>query len=181
MISSTGSSVGLSPAPSTIGSSQALSSNVAPEEVQVITFAIAGYQLAVPMNVVVKVVNCPAAIQNSPNRFDLLHLGQHSITVVNLHHHFAAYQAIGTPQAGAFLVVTQLAQGQFYAIAVDTPPDLMDLPVSTLRKLPDSYRQGHPLSIASYVAVLPLLPQGEETLSLFIMNLEQVIRILGIG
>jgi hypothetical protein len=41
--------------------------------------------------------------------------------------------------------------------------------------LPDSYRQGHPLSIASCVAVLP---QGEGALSVFIIDMLQAVKAL---
>jgi chemotaxis signal transduction protein len=141
--------------------------------VRVITFTIANQVLALPMNAIVKVVSCPPQMRNSTNRVELFHFGQHTITVLNLHHHFAQPLAAAS---GKFLVITQLKQ-ELYAFLVDTPPDLIDLPSSAIRQLPESYRQGHPLSIASCVAILP----ETEGTAIFIIEIEQAIQTLQAG
>jgi chemotaxis signal transduction protein len=138
--------------------------------VRVITFAIANQILALPMNAIVKVVSCPPQMVNSTEGIALFHFGQRAITVLNLHKHFSqSLQVAG----GKFLVITQLKQ-ELYAFLVDTPPDLVDLPASSIRQLPDSYRHGHALSIASCVAVLPEAEGG----AVFIIEVEQAIRAL---
>jgi chemotaxis signal transduction protein len=146
------------------------SSELSQDSVRVITFTIANHQLALPMNAIVKVVSCPPSLMNSTHKVELLHFGNHSITVLNLHQHFAQASS-----GGKFLVVTRSKQEELYALMVDTPPDLRDLPVSAIRKLPESYRQGHPLSIASCVAVLP---QSEGVLSVFIIDMLQAVAAL---
>lgn len=158
---------------STIPSPSLSSSPNRPQElVRVITFTIANQTLALPMNAIVKVVSCPPQMINSTNSVELFHFGQRAITVLNLHKHFA--QTLEVP-SGKFLVVTQLKQKELYAFLVDTPPDLIDIPASAIRQLPESYRHGHALSIASCVAVLP----GEEgSISIFIIEIEQAIRAL---
>jgi purine-binding chemotaxis protein CheW len=142
------------------------------ESVRVITFMIANQVLALPMNAIVKVVSCPPQMISSTNSIELFHFGQRAITVLNLHKHFAQTLEVAS---GKFLVVTQMKQKELYAFLVDTPPDLIDLPVSTIRQIPESYRHGHALSIASCVAVLP---QEEGSTSIFIIEIEQAIRAL---
>jgi chemotaxis signal transduction protein len=145
------------------------------ESVRVITFAIANQILALPMNAIVKVVSCPPQMANSTNNMELFHFGQHAITVLNLHKHFA--QSL-TVASGKFLVITQLKQKELYAFLVDTPPDLIDLPASAIRQLPESYRQGHALSIAGCVAVLP---NAEGVTYIFIIEIERAIRALRVS
>jgi chemotaxis signal transduction protein len=138
--------------------------------VRVITFTIANQMLALPLNAIVKVVNCPPQMVNSTESIELFHFGQRAITVLNLYKHFAQSSQVA---GGKFLVITQLKQ-ELYAFLVDTPPDLIDLPASSIRQLPDSYRQGHAFSIASCVAVLPAVEGG----TVFIIEVEQAIRAL---
>ena len=142
------------------------------ESVRVITFTIANQMLALPMNTIVKVVSCPPQMVSSTNSIELFHFGQRAITVLNLHKHFAQSLEVAS---GKFLVVTHLKQKELYAFLVDTPPDLIDLPVSTIRQIPESYRHGHALSIASCVAVLS---HEEGSASIFIIEIEQAIRAL---
>ncbi|NJR37926.1 MAG: hypothetical protein HC781_02620 [Leptolyngbyaceae cyanobacterium CSU_1_4] len=150
------------------------SHNRSQESVRVITFTIANQTLALPMNAIVKVVSCPPQMISSTESIELFHFGQRVITVLNLHKHFAQSLEVAS---GKFLVITQLKQKELYAFLVDTPPDLIDLPSSTIRQLPESYRQGHVLSIASCVAVLP---QTEGTTPIFIIEIERAIQALRI-
>jgi chemotaxis signal transduction protein len=140
--------------------------------VRVITFTIANQVLALPMNAIVKVVSCPPQMKNSTNTVELFHFGQHTITVLNLHKHFAQPSAVAR---GNFLVITQLEQKELYAFLIDTPPDLIDLPTSTIRQIPEAYRQNHAMSIASCVAVLP---EAEASTAIFIIDTKQTIRAL---
>ena len=145
------------------------------ESVRVITFTIAHQILALPMSAIVKVVSCPPQMVSSTNSIELFHFGQRAITVLNLHKHFAQALEVAS---GKFLVITQLKQRELYAFLVDTPPDLIDLPASAIRQLPESYRHGHALSIASCVAVLP---KAEGTTSIFIIEIERAIRALRVS
>ncbi|MBW4515128.1 MAG: chemotaxis protein CheW [Timaviella obliquedivisa GSE-PSE-MK23-08B] len=148
------------------------SSDRSQESVRVITFMIANQMLALPMNAIVKVVSCPPQMSGSTNSIELFHFGQRVITVLNLHKHFT--QSL-EGSSGKFLVITQIKHKELYAFLVDTPPDLIDLPASTIRQIPESYRHGHALSIASCVAVLS---KEEGLTSIFIIEVEQMIRAL---
>lgn len=153
------------------------SANCSQESVRVITFTIANQTLALPLNAIVKVVSCPPQMISSTNSIELFHFGQRAITVLNLHKHFSPQSEVAS---GKFLVITQLKQTQLkqkelYAFLVDTPPDLIDLPASTIRQLPESYHHGHALSIARCVAVLP---KEEGSIPIFIIEIEQAIRAL---
>ncbi|MCY7320770.1 MAG: chemotaxis protein CheW [Phormidesmis sp. CAN_BIN36] len=137
-----------------------------------ISFTIAGYRLALPMEAVLRVVNCPIELCDLSSPLELVHLGSHAIAVLDLHSHLALKQikpALGGQQ---FLVVTRSPQDEHCAIRVDAPPDLVELPLNMIRKLPEPYRNGHPLNIASRVAVLP---QGKATLAIFLLDMQRVM------
>ncbi|NJR49913.1 MAG: hypothetical protein HC780_10455 [Leptolyngbyaceae cyanobacterium CSU_1_3] len=141
------------------------------ESLKVVMFAIAGYRLGLPMEAVLRVVNCPLELHDRSAAMELVHLGHRAITVLNLYPHLALKQVNPNLDAGQFLVVTKL-QGDVCAIRVDAPPDLIELTPSTIRKLPEPYRQGHPLNIASRVAVLP---QGKATIAIFLLDMKRVL------
>lgn len=164
-----------------IGSTAVSRSTLKPADavLKVIVFQIAGYRLAVPMDSVLRVVNTPPEMQDSlpkdqSSLLELIHLGHHAIAVINLYPHLSLKQVNSMPQQGQFLVVTKAGE-ELCAIRVDVPPDLLELDVATIRELPTPYRQGHPLSIASRVAVLP---QGKATLAIFLLDMERVLQMI---
>ncbi|BAU09839.1 CheW protein [Leptolyngbya sp. NIES-3755] len=142
--------------------------------VRLIVFAIAGYRLGLPVDQILRVVNCPEELKaQTSDRLELLPLGQHTISVLNLRSQLRLNQARTTPESD-FLVVAKLGT-ELCAIRVDAPPDLIEVEAATIRQLPAPYRQGHPLSIASQVVVLP---QGKATLAIFLLDLKRVLTML---
>jgi chemotaxis signal transduction protein len=142
---------------------------------RLVTFAIADYQLALPMSAVLRVVNCPRPFSQGPGQVEFVHLGQHSIMILNLHQRLTLNRNTPRPQLGQFLIVTQAVLPELCAIRVDTPPDVMELPAHVMRPLPAAYQQGHPLSIASHVAVVPEDPNAGST---FILDMQQTVQML---
>ncbi len=142
---------------------------------RMVTFTIADYRLALPMSAVLRVVNCPPQLSQDPGKVEFVHLGQHSIMILNLHQRLTLNRHQPRPQQGQFLIVTQAVQQDLCAIRVDTPPDVMELPTQVMRQLPAAYEQGHPLSIASHVAVLPEDPSAT---SIFILDMQRTVQIL---
>ncbi|MBE9183115.1 chemotaxis protein CheW [Oculatella sp. LEGE 06141] len=147
------------------------------EPIRVIAFAIADYLVALPMDAVLKVVNCPPHLYKGCSTVELVHLGHHTITVVNLHRHLATDKSDSLVSSKLFLVVIRPLQidGELFALLVNNPPDLIEIPPSVIRPLPESRRQGHPLSAASHVAVLP---RKETMLTILLLDIEQVSKII---
>ncbi|HTL89228.1 MAG TPA: chemotaxis protein CheW [Leptolyngbya sp.] len=148
--------------------------------VRLVVFSIAGYRLGLPLGSILRVVNCPDELRSQSSEcLELLQLGQHTISVLNLRSRLGQGQTqprtISTESD--FLVVAKVGE-QLCAIRVDAPPDMIEVEETAIRQLPDAYRQGHPLSIASQVAVLP---QGKATLAIFLLDLKQVLARLGVN
>ncbi|MGV0027300.1 hypothetical protein [Phormidesmis priestleyi] len=157
-------------------STAAVSEEMAPS-VKVVVFTIAGYRLGLLMDSVLRVVNCPLELSDSSTAIELVHLKHQALTVLNLYPHLALKQVNPNPNVGQFLIVTKVLQ-EFCAIRVDMPPDLMELLPSTIRNLPEPYRKGHPLNIASRVAVLP---QGKSTVAIFLLDMKRVLGSVAIA
>lgn len=143
-------------------------------EVRAVVFTIAGYRLGLPMETVLRVVNCPPEVRDSNQAVTSIELGQQTLTVLSLHNHLTALSGSQARSQGEFLLVAKAGE-KLLAIRVDAPPDIMQFDPFMLRQLPATYRQGHPLNIASRVAVLP---QGKATLAVFLLDLERVVATL---
>jgi chemotaxis signal transduction protein len=151
------------------------SANSSAATLRVVTFAIADYQLALPMSVVLRVVNCPPQFSQGTGKVEFVHLGQHSLMILNLHSRLTLNRNQPRIAQGKFLIVTQAVDQELCAIRVDTPPDVLEFPKHVMRQLPDAYQQGHPLSIASHVAVLPEDPNAAR---IFILNMPRTVQLL---
>jgi len=140
------------------------------ETIRLVVFAIAGYRLGLPLDRILRVVNCPDELRSQTSavvKFSLF--GQHTISVLNLRSQLSLEQT--HPKTGDFLVVAKVGE-ELCAIRVDAPPDLIEVDAAMIRQLPAAYRQGHPLSIASHVVVLP---KGKATLAIFLLELKRVL------
>ncbi|MBW4444496.1 MAG: chemotaxis protein CheW [Plectolyngbya sp. WJT66-NPBG17] len=149
------------------------------ETVRLVTFAIASYRLGLPLDSVLRVVNAPDELRSQTSEIlELLPLGHHTISVLNLRSQLSLAQGQTvqrTAAEGDFLVVAKAGE-ELCAIRVDAPPDIIAVAAATIRQLPAPYRQGHPLSIASQVVVLP---QGKATLAIFLLEMKRVLAMLG--
>lgn len=145
-----------------------------------VTFSIAGYRLGMSIDAVLRVVNYPQELKAQSNEIELVEIGQHTLTIVNLKP--VLRRAASHPAQSEFLIVTKPdAVGslqnhrELCALRVDTPPDLIELDPASIRQLPTAYRQHHPLSVASRVAVLP---QGKATLAIFLIEMNRALKHL---
>ncbi|NEO94727.1 MAG: hypothetical protein F6K56_32870, partial [Moorea sp. SIO3G5] len=142
------------------------------KKARVIVFKIAKYWLALPMKVVLKVRDFSSNIRESTRDNRLIHLDNRTLTLLPLKPilvkpnkpKLPLEQGLGETAAvtkyptdlssvGEFLIIVKTPGGDACAIPVDRLPTMIDLPLSTIRKLPDSYSQTYLLGMANYVAV----------------------------
>lgn len=129
---------------------------------------IADSLLALPIATVLKVINCPSPESGDTNNTGLIHIGRHTVTLLDLHQRLA----YGCPQQNSpFLVIVQLTN-ELWAIPVDEPPNLVELPRDSIRALPQSYRHHGWQDIASYVAVIS---EAEKTLTIFLLDINRIV------
>lgn len=145
---------------------------------RLVVFTIAGYRFGLPLESILRVVNVPEELKSSASgMLEVLPVGEYTLTVLNLRSQLSMTQgqaqAVSTRSQAEFLVVTQV-ETELCALRVDAPPDLIEIDSAAIRQLPAPYRQGHPLSIASHVVVLP---QGKATLAIFLLEMKRVLAL----
>lgn len=139
---------------------------------KVIYFRVGTLNLGLRIESVYKVLNQTQVHGSGINSVGIAHMGDRELIVVDLQQQLFQSSIINSSQKRGYLVVAQDAAGEFYGIPVATAPALMEVPLASLRVLPESYRHADTLGIASHVAVIP---QPETPLTLFLLDVDRLL------
>ncbi|XHX77365.1 MAG: hypothetical protein RBJ76_23445 [Stenomitos frigidus ULC029] len=123
--------------------------------------------LAIRIESVYKILKQTPVYSSGLNSVGIAHMGDREVTVFDLERHLFQTSSLDTAQNG-YLVVVRNATNELRGIPVATLPTLIDIPLPTLRLLPESYRHSDTLGIASHVAIVP---ESEGLLTLFLLDL----------
>jgi purine-binding chemotaxis protein CheW len=141
-----------------------------------IVFKIADYLMALPINEVLKVVNCSSITSRELRTMGVVQLGRHMIRILDWHEELSSSNLPQSLDKYPFLVITQGREGELCGISVDEPPNLLELPLEMLRSLPNSERHSNPaLTVASHVAVLS---QEKVTTTIFLLDVKRIVNTL---
>ena len=127
--------------------------NNTPETEKFITFEVAGYWFVLPMAAVLKIVNCPPPSQGGTVGIGLVQLGSHTIRLLDLHQEFGR-SSDTIPEQAPFLVVVHNPQKELWGIALDVPPDLIELPLSTFKPVSLEPPFDHKTNWISHMAIV---------------------------
>lgn len=158
-----------------------------------ITFKMAGYLFALPSEAILKIVTTPAPSQGGMVSMGLVQLEQYSIQTIDLvkllslqepleDHQISsvvpeqgkdrAVTAMTPGENPPFLMVLQDAEGTLWGIAVDEPPDLMDIPHYALKPVPSEKRMTRALRWVSHVVTYDL---GGDRHTLLLLDLSALL------
>ncbi|MEM9905864.1 MAG: chemotaxis protein CheW [Cyanobacteria bacterium P01_D01_bin.44] len=98
-----------------------------------ITFKVADHWFALPLGNVLKVVNCPPSDQGGLITLGMVKLGAHTIQLLDLSKIFGLRADVAAPSKASFLLVLRSTQKTLWGIALETPPDLLELPLTALQ------------------------------------------------
>lgn len=127
------------------------------------------YLFALPVGAVLKVIVCPPIQGVVESGIGMVDLGSKTVTVVDLRQNLPANLqgqdkgSLSGFKSSRFLILLQTQNGEC-GIPIEQPPALTDIPLTTIRSVPLSYRQATGLSFASHMAILPEA-QGQEPLN----------------
>ncbi|MBE9126720.1 MULTISPECIES: chemotaxis protein CheW [unclassified Coleofasciculus] len=141
---------------------------------KLIVFRIGSLNLALPIESVHKIFNQTPIYGSRVNYVGITHVGDQEVTVVDLYRRFFKSDSTRESDSIGYLVIVQNTTGELYGIPVTDTPVLMDVPLSTIRILPESYRRADTLDIASHVAVIP---QDGTQLTIFVLDVELLMPI----
>ncbi|MGC1307496.1 MAG: chemotaxis protein CheW [Phormidesmis sp.] len=165
------------------------------ETTKYITFKLANYLFALPSQKILKIVATPPPSQGGMVSMGLVQLEQYSIQILDLINLLglnkaaakATSEMIGSPAAKLggllkkdessdenppFLMVLQNADRDLFGIAVDEPPDLMDIPSYALKSVPPEKRMTRTLRWISHVVTFDL---GSNRHTLLLLDLDAIL------
>lgn len=141
--------------------------------VKMIVFTVGNFDLALPIEIVHKVLNQLPVYGSGLNGVGVAHVGEFEVTVIDLHRQLFQSSIINETSQKGYLLILHSKGGDLYGIPVASVPVLMDLPLASIRVLPDSYRSGDILQMATHVCYLP---DEEPPLTIFLVNPEQMLQ-----
>jgi chemotaxis signal transduction protein len=141
---------------------------------KLVVFAMGGLNLALRIESVYKVVNHAAIYSSGLLPVGVAHVGEGEITVVDLHRRFFKSSLTSESERGGYLVIVKNSTGELYGIPVADTPVLMEVPLSMIRLLPESYRRADTLDVASHVAVIP---QEGAPVTVFLLDVNLLLPI----
>ena len=140
-----------------------------------VVFPMGNLHLALRIESVYKVVNHSSTYGSGLGSVGVTHLGEGEITVVDLHQRFFKSTQNAEFNPSTYLVVVQNTTGELYGIPVAETPALMEVPLSMIRVLPESYRRADTLDVASHVAVIP--QENGVQLTIFLLDVDRLLPI----
>jgi purine-binding chemotaxis protein CheW len=141
---------------------------------KLIVFEMGSLNLALPIDSVYKVLNYTPIYGSGINQVGVTHVGEFEVTVVDLYQRFFKSISTKETETGGYLVLVQNTTGELYGIPVAETPVLMEVSLSQVRVLPESYRRADTLDVASHVAVIP---QETAPLTVFVLDVDLLLPI----
>ena len=122
--------------------------------IKFITFKVADYWFSLPIAAVLKIVNCPPPEKGGIITLGFVQLGSHTIQLLDLYSMFDLDADAKTPNQLSFLLVLRNTQKKLWGIALDTPPDLIELPLSNFQSVPQNKYFATKRQWVSHIAVV---------------------------
>ena len=137
---------------------------------KLVSFRIGNLNVALRIDAVKKIINRTTVYSSGLNHLGVAHVGDQEITVVDLHKRLFNVSQIQESGTQGYLILAK-SKSEPFGILVTETPTLMDVSLSHLRVLPESYRRADTLEIASHVAVIP---QPTE-MTIFLLDVERIL------
>ena len=136
-----------------------------------ITFKVVDYWFALPMAAVLKIVNCPSPDKGGVVTLGVVQLGSHTIQLLDLHGVLGLDADVTPPDQAPFLLVLRSPQKKLWGIALDTPPDLSELPLNTFQAVSIDNRFALKKQWISHIATVS---EQEINRTLLLLNLKAI-------
>jgi len=135
-------------------------------------FPVGTLNCALSVDVVQKVYQNTKIYSSGLNELGLAHFGDFDVPVIDLHRRIFHTTVASGAGVKSYVILTVNSAGERFGVLVPHSPSLIDIPLSSIRVLPDSYRRRDSLDIASHVA---LLSDQESQITVFILEADSLI------
>jgi purine-binding chemotaxis protein CheW len=139
---------------------------------KLLLFNVGSLVLALPINMVKKVLNYLPVHGSGLGYVGVTHLEDREITVIDLHKKLFHKPLMVDSHTKGYLILARSRSGESFGIWVKQTPTLIDIPLSQMRGLPESYRRSDTLDMASHVV---LLSQEEEKTTVFVVDTDRLL------
>ena len=143
---------------------------------KLLIFQTGSLNLALSVESVKKITHYTPMEGSGTGSIGLIHVDNQEITAIDLHK-----RLFKVPQPSLegrqFLILAKNSLEELFGILVSQTPSLVEVPLSQIRTLPDSYRQGDTLDMASHVT---RLQDNNELLTVFILDVDRLVPSMGI-
>ncbi|MEM7065165.1 MAG: chemotaxis protein CheW [Cyanobacteria bacterium P01_B01_bin.77] len=139
--------------------------------VKFITFKVADYWFALPMETILKVINCPPLEQGGIVPLGIVQLGTHTIQLLDLHGVFGLGN-IPSPRQLPFLLVLRGANNKLWGITLESPPDLVELSLAAFHSVSVDRRFLPKKQWISHIAMI----SGQDGRTLLLLDLKAIFQ-----
>jgi|GEM_PF-1512218 len=138
-----------------------------------ITFKVSTYLLALPIDSVFRVITCPSDLGQTLQEAKLAQMGDRTVMLLNLRAFLDPL--LGHVHSGEhrhFLIITQGLEGELYGILVDAPPNLLNIPETSIQPVPQSF---HQIGFPAWVSQIAILKQKNESTTILMLDIYQAV------
>ncbi len=143
---------------------------------KLLIFQTGSLNLALSVESVKKITHYTPMEGSGTGSIGLIHVDNQEITAIDLHK-----RLFKVPQPSLegrqFLILAKNSLEELFGILVSQTPSLVEVPLSQIRTLPDSYRQGDTLDMATHVT---RLQDNNDLLTVFILDVDRLVPSMGI-
>lgn len=139
---------------------------------KLVVFSIGQLNVAFSINYVQKVIKYTHIYSSGLTDIGIIHLDDQEITVIDLYQRLYKKPFIPQESQEGYLVIAKNTVGESFAIVSIETPSLIDVSLSQIRVLPESYRKSDTLEIASHVTVIP---RENESLTVFLLDVDRLV------
>lgn len=142
------------------------------QTLKILLFRVGSLYLAFHINSIQKVTRYTQVLGSGLNHFGVANVDDREITVIDLHKRLFHTSQPRSSAIGGYLLLVRNSFEESFGVVVGESPTLIDVPVSKIRSLPESYRKSDTLEIATHVIAII---QGEERLTAFLLDADHLV------
>jgi chemotaxis signal transduction protein len=140
--------------------------------IKLLVFTMGKLKLALHIERVKKVIDYVPVYGSGLNHVGIIHLEDKEVTVVDLHKKIFKVKQNNDFIFKNYLILAMNSNKEQFGIIVNETPSLVEVPMSQIRVLPESYRRSDTLDIASHVTIID---RKNESLTVFLLDTDRLI------
>lgn len=139
---------------------------------KLLIFQVGKLYLALGIESVQKILRYTAMQGSGTTDVGLININHQEITAIDLHKRLFNVSQSMLSQTNSFIILAKNSLQESFAIVVEKTPTLIDIPLSKIRVLPNSYRRADTLDMASHVT---RIEEPDRVITVFILDVNRLI------